>query len=437
MSMTAPDTTFTVTQLCDRVGDALAEAFPDQVWVQGAISGLSRSNNGHVYFDLVDPEGVVGRTTSAVLPVALFASSRQLVNKIMRRAGGIRMHDGIEIRIRGQLTYYPPQGRVQLVMSLIDPQFTLGQMATARQELLDRLGTEGVLDRNLQRPFPALPLRVGLITSDQSAAYHDFVNELTGSGYPFHVTLVDTRVQGMDAVPGLVTALRLANTKRAEFDVDVVVVVRGGGARTDLAVFDHEDVARAIASCRLPVVVGVGHDTDRSVADEVAHTSLKTPTAAAQRLVEAVADFGFRLQDASRRIQNLTHLHLDRAHDRLLGCGTRLVSSAQRTVERKRLDLEQAAFRLTRAPGRRLERATADLDMADVRIKASDPAVALRRGWSISYVVSDDDAFSGLTLLRSPRQVTVGDAIRTLTAEGTVSSTVSETKLQPEREPSD
>jgi len=428
--MSLPDNTFTVTELCQRVGNALTDAFPDEVWVQGAISGLSRSNNGHVYFDLVDPNAKVGAATSAVVPVALFASSRRLVNRILRRAGGIRMHDGIEIRIRGQLAYYPPQGRVQLVMSLIDPQFTLGQMAAARQQLMEQLSSEGILDRNHRLPFPALPLRVGLITSDQSAAYHDFVDELTASRYPFRITLVDTRVQGLDAVPGLAAALRLAATDPEAFAVDVVVVVRGGGARSDLTVFDHELVARAIATSPVPVIVGVGHETDRSVADEVAHTSLKTPTAAAKKLVDTVADFEARLDGAAHRVQALTHLHLDQARARLLSCGARLVTAARYTVDRHHHGLEQAVFRLGREPVRLLERAERDLDVASARLEAYDPARALRRGWTISYV----DEGGELTLLRSPSQVTVGDNIRTVTADGTVSSVVSEVEPEPERD---
>jgi len=437
---TVPDNTFTVSELCGRVGDALGQVFPDQVWVQGAISGLSRSNNGHVYFDLVDPEAKAGQSAGAVIPVALFASSRQLVNKILRRSGGVRMHDGIEIRIRGQVTYYPPQGRVQLVMSLIDPQFTLGQMAAARQELLDRLSVEGVLDLNHHRRFPALPLRVGLVTSDQSAAYHDFVDHLTSSNYPFDITLVDTRVQGLDAVPGLAGAIGLANRTEnlSDFDVDVLVVIRGGGARTDLAVFDHEDVARAIATCRLPVIVGVGHETDRSVADEVAHTAVKTPTAAAQVLIEAVADFDYRLHEAAERIQTLTHLHLNRANERLVNCGNHLESTTRRSIERQTSRLDQLTYRLGRAPTHILDRAASELDIATLKLDANDPIRALRRGWSISYVLGDestgapDPTKSPATLLRSPEQVTVGDMIRTVTAEGSVISAVTEQTARPQ-----
>lgn len=408
--------TFTVKELCARFQDAIRHRFPDEIWVQGAISGLTRSGNGHVYFDLVDPNGELGRSTDAVVPVALFAPSKHLVNRILRKAGGIRMQDGVEIRIRGRVDYYPPQGRVQLVMSLIDPQFTLGQLVAARAELLERLAAEGLLEANHRRPFPALPLRVALVTSGGSAAFHDFVHQLEVSGYPFRVTLIDSRVQGVDAVPSLTAALDAA----ADLEVDVVAVVRGGGARTDLVAFDHERVARAIARCRHPVIVGVGHETDRSVADEVAQLSAKTPTASAVALVEVVARFDDALTRAANRLAGLAQLHVEAAQDRLLASGARLVGVAGRVVERNDVELRHAARRLGRSSERVVERADHRLAMARARLSALDPAAALRRGWTITHTESGQ-------LVRSIGQVESGTRLRTTTMDGTIASTVEST----------
>lgn len=407
--------TLTVWQLCNRFEQTVTDAFPDEVWVQGAISDLSRSNNGHVYFNLVDPTDEMGTSTAAVLPVALFSSTKFLVNRILRKAGGMRMHDGIEIRIRGRVAYYPPQGRVQLVMSLIDPAFTLGQMVTARARLLDQLTEDGLLEANHEVPFPALPLRVALITSNGSAAFHDFVDELDRSGHPFSITLLDSRVQGIEAVPTLAAAV----TATAELDVDVVVVVRGGGARTDLVAFDHESVATAIATCPHPVVIGVGHETDRSVADEVAKVSAKTPTACAAVLIDAVGQYAARLDGATNRLAALTSLHLDSSRRRLFGCGTRLVGAAGRVVDRQQVELDHAARRLSRSPTRLLERADQDLDTVSARLAVYDPASALRRGWTITHTEDGE-------LVRSVDQVGAGTVLRTTTMDGTISSRVSE-----------
>ncbi len=407
------DDTLTVAELCARVDQAVTGAFPDEVWVQGAISSLSRSANGHVYFDLVDPSGEVGATTGATLPVALFASTRTLVNRILRKAGGVRMHDGIEIRIRGRVAYYPPQGRVQLIMSLIDPQFTLGQMAAARSALLEKLADAGLLDRNRELAMPALPLRVALITSAGSAAFADFVDEITSSSHPFQITLIDSRVQGPEAVPSLADAVNATG----RLDVDVVVVARGGGSRGDLVAFDHEKVATAVARCRHPVVVGVGHEIDRSVTDEVAHTSAKTPTACAGLLVAAVDRFVDRLDTATGRLDALAGLHLAGAQERLLANGARLVQAAGRTVDHNRLELGHAERRLGRAPSLALERAEAGLTTASARLAALDPAVALARGWTITRT---EDG----TLVRSVSDVADGTVLRTTTMDGMIASRV-------------
>ena len=319
--------TFTVRELCTALSAAVSSAFPDEVWVQGSISSLTRAANGHVYFDLVDPADDLGSATPGLLPVTLFSSDRQRVNAILRKAGNIRMSDGVEIRIRGRVAYYPPQGRVQLRMSLIDPAYTVGQMAAARQALLDALAVEGLLNAQRGLALPVPPLRVALLTSAGSAAHADFAHELAQSGYPFEITLYDCRVQGIDAVPSIVEAITLAATRPADGSghgtqdgaggapsvppPDVIVLVRGGGARTDLAAFDHERVARAIATCPLPVLVGVGHEIDRSVADEVAHLSAKTPTATAALLVDAVRAFHQEVEQAAARLAGLASARLE------------------------------------------------------------------------------------------------------------------------------
>ena len=407
------DDTLTVSGFCALVEGAVERAFPDEVWIQGAISGLTRSGNGHVYFDLVDPAAEMGRSTAAVLPVALFASTRHLVNRILRKSGGVRMHDGIEIRIRGRVAYYPPQGRVQLVMSLIDPAFTLGRMVAAREELLDKLAREGLLERNQEIEFPILPLRVALVTSDGSAAYGDFVDELSGSGLPFRVTLIDSRVQGLDAVPSVTAAIRTAD----RLDVDVLVVIRGGGARTDLVAFDHERVARAIAHCRHPVIVGVGHEIDQSVADEVANVSAKTPTAAAVLLVDQVGRYAERVTVGAERLASLTTLHLGGAHQHLGSSVHRLVAATRRVTERQAVEVDHLERRLARAPGRAAELADGRLTTASARLSALDPALALQRGWTITTDGSG-------RVIRSISDVSPGMRLVTTTMDGTIDSTV-------------
>ncbi len=385
--------------------------FPDEIWVRGAISGLKRSANGHVYFDLVDPDEA---SPSAVLPIALFANSKHRVNAILKKSGGgVKMTDGIEIQIRGRLTYYPRQSRMQLIMSLIDPSFTLGQMTAQRDRVLAALRADGLLDANRRLPRPALPLRICLVTSTGSAAEADFLHELESSAHPFAMTMIDTRVQGDEAVASIVAAIAEAQT----LDVDAIALVRGGGARTDLIAFDDELVARAIATSILPIIVGVGHETDRSVADDVAHDAAKTPTACARFFIDQVDHFFARVERAADGIARASDRTLTAANATLVDARSRLARSAMRTVEREALRLELAHDGVGRSAERVIERLENQLDAWSTRLSDLDPATTMARGWSITRG-ADGRA------VRSAADIVPGDTLRTTLVDGELRSTV-------------
>ncbi len=194
----------------------------------------------------------------------------------------------MKVRIFGQLDFYAPTGRLGLKMAGIDPRFTLGELSQARDQVVRALVASGLFDANRARRLSPIPLRVGVVASVGSAAWHDFRDELDRSGFGFDLAVCDTRVQGEWAVPMVAAAIRTL-TRRG--DLDCVVVIRGGGARNELATFDAESIAVAIATSPVPVLTGLGHEVDRSVADEVAHTALKTPTACAGALIDAVHDY--------------------------------------------------------------------------------------------------------------------------------------------------
>lgn len=372
------DPTFTVGGLGAAIKSALTAGLPDTVWVRGEVSRVNGSAAGHTYFDLVEKDAGA-RAPKAVLSVALFKGARTGVDRDLA-AAGLTLGPGVELRIRGRVDYYAPNGRLQLIMNGVDPVFTVGQMAADRARLLETLTREGVLRENASRPFPLVPLRIGLVTSADSAAYHDFVHELEVSGYAFSVVLVDTRVQGPTAVPEVAAALR----RLAAVDVDVVVVARGGGARTDLLAFDAEAVARAIVAMPVPVVTGIGHEIDRSVADEVAHTAAKTPTAAAGVLVDRVAEFDAELADLSVRVAHRATTacgyaarQLGGLTDRVLHAGPRVLRAAARRVG--------GHERVVVVTGRRATRdARRSLDAAEARLRALDPRRVLERGYSVT-----------------------------------------------------
>jgi exodeoxyribonuclease VII large subunit len=432
------DQTLTVSELGDIVRLALEAAMPYGVWVEGEIRGISRSRNGHVYFDLVEPAETSGEAPLATLPVVLFRESRDRVNRVLKRHGDpIRMTDGVRIRVQGVVDYYSPQGRMQLRMSAIDPTFTLGVLAAEREALLRELSDSRLLRANASRRMPAVPLRIGLVTSLGSAAHADMITVFERSEFAFTLVEVDTPVQGLGAERRIAAAIRTV----CDASVDIVLIARGGGSKTDLAVFDHPDVAHAIAHAPVPVFSGVGHDIDRSVADEVAHTAHTTPTAAAQAVVTVVSAWLGRLAEREtavvhrsrraiaasdhrvdllrRSIAGSTISALLRAEHRLAGDSARLGRSAQRVDARALAQLDRAVARIDVAQRHALRAADHRVVAAAAQVRALDPALALARGWSITR---NGDG----RVMRSIVDAVAGDTLTTQVADGSVTSTISE-----------
>ena len=429
--------TFSVGEVTMLVRDAVREAFPAQVWVKGEVQNLKRSSAGHTYFSLVEKAGR-GDRVQARIDCALFRDDRAGVERSLKEVPGAELGNDVEVRIRGRVEVYPAQGRLQLVMTAIDPVFTVGGIAANRERTLRALAAEGLLDRNARLRLPAVPLRIGLVTSNGSAAYHDFVHELELSGYAWQVCLVDVRVQGAAASRRIAYALR----ELALLDIDAVVLVRGGGSRADLAPFDTELVARAIAVMPIPVVVGVGHETDRSVADDVAHTTCKTPTACAQTLVRQVRSFVDGLDAAANRVVArarsrgaLAARELDESTRRVRRDAPAALARARTRVERHHGRMQELGHRRTRDAAailsereralaslatHHLDRATLRLDGSETAVRALDPRRVLERGYSITRT-------AGGQVLRRPGDAATGAAIVTELASGRVTSRVENT----------
>ena len=404
--------TYRVSDLTNAIQTALDVCFPDEVWVQGEISSLSRSPAGHVYFQLVEA-GEPGGPPVAQLAVTLFSSAKASVNATLKRVGGMRMTDGVEIRLRGRLSVYGAQGKLQLRMTAIDPDYTLGRLASERERLLQALSTEGLLGRNASLPLALRPLRVGMVTSSGSAAEADFLHELEASGLAWKVIALDTRVQGGASDRQVAAAVR----QLATHEVDAIAVIRGGGARTDLATFDREVVARAIARLGVPVLTGIGHEIDRSIADEVAHTACKTPTACAAFLVARARAFHDRVDACWLHIGRAADHQLERVDRHLRASAAGVARAGQAAVLGGDLQLGESSRRLARAAPRAVDRATLHLDATATRVGSLDPARALARGWSITRT-------AGGGLVRSVESLQPGDLLVTTFVDGTTQSRV-------------
>lgn len=404
---------YTVTELMTATADAIKDRLGGAVWVDGEISG-PRESRGHFYFDLVDRDDK-GAVTAKV-PVALWSRTRTRVDQKLRDAGTVRLEEGVKVRIRGPLELWLAGGRLQLSMQDIDPAFTLEALESERERVLALLRAENLIERNRMMTVPAMPLRIALVTADESAAQADFMHSLVESGLPWQVSFIDSKVQGAGAERTIAAALRTAQ----RMNVDVIALVRGGGSRLDLAVFDHELVARTIATSTIPVFTGIGHEIDTSVADVVAHTANKTPTACAEALIDIALDIVNRSEAAWADIAEIVSTTLASERERLarsarhaaIGARTRL------TVERHRMSATTA--RLGRALETTVKSERQTLDLFAARLNAVDPVRTLARGWSITRTASG-------TVVRQVADVSAGDTLVTTVADGTITSTATDT----------
>ena len=250
----------------------------------------------------------------------------------------------------------------------------------------------GSTRRNKRQQVTLVPLRLGIISSSQAAGFADARQHLVDSGIGFSITMCDVRVQGEDAVPMIVGALRAFSRRD---DIDIVMLMRGGGSKSDLAAFDDERIAMAIAGCSHPVFTGIGHEIDQSIADICAHTECKTPTACADAVIAHVEDFLSGLAHNASRVRSATSTALERARSRV------------------RIDRE----RLRTLPAKLLTREQQRLAVHSATLRGLDPAVTMARGWSITRAADG-------SVIRSTHDVKSGDALTTLVSDGTITSTV-------------
>jgi exodeoxyribonuclease VII large subunit len=424
--------TYTVGELAAAINDQLRRGFSDGVWVRGEIDGL-RSSGPHTYFTLVEH----GDDGKAVMNVSLFAPMKRRLTPLLKRSR-LELGNGMKVRIFGHLDYYAPNGRLGLKMAGIDPRFTLGELSQARDQVVRRLVAGGLFDANRRHRLSPVPLRVGVVASVGTAAWHDFHDELIRSGFGFGLAVCDTRVQGEYAVESVSAAIRTLSQRQ---DLDVVVIIRGGGARNELATFDAESIAVAIATSPLPVLTGLGHEVDRSVADDVAHTALKTPTACAGALIDAVA--GYRtdvercwteigtiartdlasatggLSDRAHRIARRTHAAVERADERLATRVDRLRHAPGRQLDHARRRFDVAAGAVVRRVPQLLDAERRSLDATAARLALLDPVNLLRRGWSITRDAAGD-------VVASVDDVEPGSIITTQVADGRLTSRIEE-----------
>jgi len=445
----------TLYELALALKSVVREQFPDALWVLAEIASVQVSRQGHVYVDLVQRDQ---DTVLAEMKAVVWSRSARILDAF-ESATGKPLAAGMQVLMAARPDFHERYG-LKLFIEELSAEFTLGQMAMARREVIERLQAEGLWDANKRLEMPLVPQRLAVVSSEHAAGLQDFLHQLetNAEGIAFRPMLFAATVQGDAAESSIAEAFERIARTASRFDV--AVLLRGGGSQVDLSCFDTYGVAAAVARCPLPVVTGIGHERDESVADMVAHTRMKTPTAAAEFLIGRAAAFATAVEDLWRRASLAAVAILEASRHDLEAAADRLTRSARERTDEdaRRLEdvarqltasatdvlrdrdaalreaahrlrygalrravaaegrLDQLSARLRPAVPRRLALAAERLTAIERRIGDLDPASVLRRGYSITRV-------AGRAITRAA-DVRPGDEIETLLHEGRLHSTV-------------
>jgi len=397
---------FSIGEISRAIKGLLEDAFAQGVWVSGEVSNVARPASGHIYLTLKDSEGqlrsVMWRSVAARLKFAL--------------------QDGMEVIARGKITVYVPRGDYQLQIEELQPK-GVGALELAFRQLREKLFKLNYFDAARKKALPRFPRRIALVTSPSGAAVRDML-EILGRRWPaLEVWVCPVRVQGEGAAEEIAAAIRLVNRIATSdlLPIDVMIVGRGGGSMEDLWAFNEECVARAIFESRVPIVSGVGHETDLTIADLVADIRALTPSEAAERVAPDRRDVLDGLTGQAEAMRQLLMRRLDLARARLEDLSKR--RSFRLPLERLR-DLNQRldewSERLNRVGGQRLLEARRRVEAVADRLHALSPLNVLARGYSLTRKDVDQ------SVVRNADQVTVGERLVTLVQRGKIISRVEE-----------
>ena len=408
---------FSLLELNRLVRATIEDTLCEQYWLEAEIGQIGE-NNGHCYLEFI--QKVEGHNTPVARAKAkCWRNVWGSVRPYFEHTTGQTLTLGMKVLVLVHPDFHEAFG-FSWIVDDIDPRFTLGDMARRRQEIIRQLKAEGVFDLNRELPLPLFTQRIAVISSSTAAGYGDFCRQLEENkrGFRFSVTLYESLMQGEGVERGIISALDKINAHIDDYDC--VVIIRGGGATSDMSGFDSLLLAENVANFPLPVITGIGHDRDECILDMVSHTRVKTPTAAAAFLIDRLEQVARRIDDAADRITSYVQHRMEIEKMRLSRAAERIPILFSLVKSKQENKMETLNQRIASAVQRLIDRRRHTLDILEQRTKSLDPTLLLQRGYTITLVNGH--------ALRSPSAVKPGDVIIPRLADGTVKSTVNETK---------
>ena len=403
----------TLYDLNNLVKRGVEQCLPDEYWIQAELSDV-RTNNGHCYLEFVQKDVRTNQLIAKARGI-IWASVFGMLRPYFEDTTGQSFASGIKVLVQVTVQFHELYGYSLTVVD-IDPTYTLGDMLRHRKEILRQLEADGVLNLNKELPMPVLPQRIAVISSATAAGYGDFCHQLENNprGYAFNTELFSAIMQGNQVEDSILRALDAINQRLNEFDV--MVIIRGGGATSDLSGFDTYLLAAACAQFSLPIITGIGHERDETVLDSVAHIRVKTPTAAAEYLINCMDETADRLAMLAERIKDSVLMRLEGEYRKIENYRMRIPSAVTRRITDARINLALLQKDMTRSIPAYLSTQQHRLALLKQRIADASPERILAKGYSITLkdgkIVTDS------------AQLKEGDELTTRLSKGEVKSIV-------------
>lgn len=431
--------TLTLLDLNQLVRNRLRRDFPDTYWISAEISECKEHFSGHCYLELVQKKER-SEALSAKARATIWANTWASLKPAFEQQTGTRLQAGQKILAEVSVDFHELYG-FSLVIRDIDPTYTMGDLSLRRQQVIKQLTEDGVFELNKELEWPVLPKRLAVISSPSAAGYEDFMDQLKNNelGIPFHTDFFPATMQGDAAAASIIDALNAVQASGKEFDV--VVIIRGGGATTDLRCFDEYELCYYCAQYPLPLLTGIGHDRDSSVLDLVAHTSVKTPTAAAEHLIDCLSGEAYRLdasldklqqratqllenykrtlQTNTERLRRTTSDGLHRASILVERNQAELYRRANQFVLVRRQDAENKSIRLNHRVQTLLDQQKHFLSLLESRLETFSPDLMIKKGFSLTL-------HNG-RILKSVKGLQPGAEIQTRLKDGVIYSNIQQT----------
>lgn len=415
----------TLLQLNRLVRETIEQELSDEYWVEAELSEC-RENRGHCYMELVQRDDRLA-TPVARAQARCWASRWAMLQPYFERATGQQLRAGLKVLLRVTPQFHEAYG-FSWIVNDIDPTYTLGDQARRRQEIVRQLKQEGVFDLQRELQLPLFCLNIAVISSPTAAGYGDFAAQLADSPFAFSTRLFAATMQGEGIEQSIIEALDninrvcissytphgLHSPRQSSFDC--VVIIRGGGATSDLAGFDTLALAENVANFPLPIITGIGHDRDECILDMVSHLRLKTPTAVAAYLIDHAQTVLNSLENCSLRIGTQIQRKLQEQRSRLTNLGQLLPVLTERRLTKEHHQLDSLGQRLLVLAERRLTKERHQLEMTEQRLKSLDPELLLKRGYSITLKNGQ--------VVKSANSLQTGDEIETRLSEGIIKSII-------------